>query len=289
MHGYTFANSKDLKRASVKRELFSSKNTNGRILIVGGSTTYHGAPAQAALAALRTGAGYVVNCVPRGIVREVRSVSANTIVMPLKGNIISMKDIPMLIDRLDRSGCLVIGPGLGRDTRASKPAMKLFEYCMANGKMLVIDADALRILANSRKKLNKKCIVTPNRHELLMFYDKKIDDKDTNSRISAAIAVSKRLNACVLLKGHTPIVTDGKKVKVIKSRSAALATMGTGDVLTGIVGAYAAKTGDSFLAAVAGAYLQATIGDALHAKMGNHIIASDVVDYIPKVLKKIDK
>ena len=93
----------------------------------------------------------------------------------------------------------------------------------------------------------------------------------------------------MLLKGHETVVTDGKRTKIIRAKSSALAVMGTGDVLSGMIGAYAAKNNDLFVAGVAGAYLHAMIGDALYKEKGNHILASDVVDGIPKILKKFDK
>ena len=132
-------------------------------------------------------------------------------------------------------------------------------------------------------------IITPNKSEFGLFYKEKIDDKDLSARINASIWVSKMLNVNVLLKGHDTIVTDGNRVKVIRARSSALAVMGTGDTLTGIIGAYATRNKDVFVAGVAGAYLHAVIGDRLHKEKGNHILASDVVNSIPRVLKRYDR
>ena len=289
------ATAKDLQLATVKRSIYSSKTGNGKIVIVGGSERYHGSPAlassaaHAVLAALRVGIGYAVEYAPKSVTQATRSVSPDLIVMPLSGNNLSPKDIPMLARDLKLSGSLVIGPGIGRRNETAKAVIELIDRIKGSGKKCVIDADALYALAKSKKKLGKNFIITPNQRELKLFYDKDLNESDTNARKEAAIRVSKALDCVVLLKGHETVVTDGKRTKIIRAKSSALAVMGTGDVLSGMIGAYAAKNNDLFVAGVAGAYLHAMIGDALYKEKGNHILASDVVDGIPKILKKFDK
>ncbi len=285
---------KDLRAASARRGLYSSKRDNGKIVIVGGSERYHGAPALASnaayavLAALRVGIGYVVEYVPRSAVLATRSVSPNLIVMPLSGRNLGTKDVPALIRDLRLSKCLVLGPGLGRGADTGKAVIELVDYIKESGKMAVVDADALYALGRHRRKLNKNFLVTPNGDELGFFQKERMRTNAINERAKAALELSKMLNANVLLKGHEVVITDGKMVKLVKSRSSALATMGTGDVLSGIIGAYAANN-RMFVAAVAGAYLHSMIGDRLYKAMGNHILASDVVDAIPAALRRFDK
>ena len=128
-----------------------------------------------------------------------------------------------------------------------------------------------------------------NASELNFFYSKKAGPKDLHARIGAAINLSRLLDSNVLLKGHEDIITDGRRVKITNSNSSALATMGTGDVLAGMIGAYTVHNRDVLTAAVAASYLHKVIGDRLHKEKGNHILASDVVEYIPKLLKRFDK
>ncbi len=292
---YSLASSKDLRLASRKRDLYSSKRDNGKVMIVGGSEDYHGAPALALtaayslLGALRIGIGYAVAYVPRSVLTANRSVSADIIVKPTSGNNLNLNDIPMLKKGIDSSDCLVIGMGIGRSAKTLLAASKLVSCACTKRKRIVIDADAIRAIKRHKVKLNKDVVITPNDSEFRLFYGKVLGKMDLNSRIAASITVSKSLNCNVLLKGHKTIVTDGKRTKVISSRSTALAVMGTGDVLAGIIGGFASKNDDMFIAAVAGAYLHRTIGDALYKNRGTHILASDVVDYIPKVLKRFDK
>lgn len=290
-----YASDKDLRLASAPRDKYSTKRMNGKLVIVGGSERFHGAPALASnaayavLAALRVGIGYAVEYVPRSVVTATRSVSPDIIVMPLYGNNLTSRDIPRLVKDLKWSECLVLGPGLGKSDETCKAVIKLIDYIKGAGKRAVIDADALYALNKYRRKLNMNFLITPNKEEFEFFHKGKIKDSDMQARIDAAIKVSHDLNANVLLKGHESIVTDGKRVKIVDSESSALAVMGTGDTLAGIIGGYLTKNRDIFTSAVAGAYLHATIGDILYKEKGNHILASDVVDYIPDLLKRYDR
>lgn len=289
-----YATSKELRRAIKGRDPYSSKTKNGRLLIIGGSETYHGAPALAAnaaynsLAALRSGTGYVTVYVPRGILNVERGVSPNNIIRPLSGNHLNLNDFKMLANSINKVDCVVIGNGMGREADSLKCASKLINYAIKNSKNIIIDADGIYAIWKYAKQLNKCALLTPNEKEFGLFYRKEVSEKDINSRMEAAKAIARKLNCNLLLKGHNTVITDGKDSRVVRAKSAALATMGSGDVLAGLIGGFASR-GNIFDSAVAAAYVHAAIGDSLHKKEGNHIIASDVVDCIPFILKKFEK
>jgi hydroxyethylthiazole kinase-like uncharacterized protein yjeF len=288
------ASKKDVKLAYKQRILYSDKYLNGKVVVIGGGTSYHGAPVLAAtaayntLAALRVGAGYAITCVPKSIALAVRKISPNLIVRPLIGQYLNLQDLETLKTVTKRANSVVIGPGLGRYRETLDAVAEFIDYITASGKNLIVDADALYAVKRV-KKLGKNVLITPNRYELRLFYPYKMLLTDLSSRIKAARIVANKLNSTVLLKGHKTVVSDGERVKVIPATSAALATMGTGDVLAGIIGGFAAMSKDMFDAAVAGTYVHTLIGDRLHRRMGDHIIATDVVDAIPKVIKEFDK
>jgi len=290
---YSIANRNDLHKASNRRDIYSSKGMNGRITIVGGNEVYHGAPALASnsaymvLAALRIGVGYVTEFVPKQNLVETRAISPNIIVRPLKGRHLTPSDISVINESIDHSECLVIGPGIGLEKETMKAAIKLFDYARKKSKKVVIDAGSIHTL-NNRIKLDRNFVITPNSGESELLLNNKLDDRNLSKRIKAALKISDIYNVNVILKGHDSVITDGNRVKVVKSKSAALGVMGSGDVLAGMVGGYAAKNSDMFVAAVAAEYLHSTIGDILYKKMGNHILPTDVIDYIPKVLKNLD-
>ncbi|MDE1851031.1 MAG: NAD(P)H-hydrate dehydratase, partial [Candidatus Micrarchaeota archaeon] len=284
----------DLYLASVPRGKYSSKKENGKAVIIGGSKNIHGAPSLASnsaystLAALRVGIGYTITCVPRSIANIVRKVSPNIIVIETESQDISTADLPILQRAAKSADSVVIGPGLGRAQESLAAAASLVAYLSKLGKMLVVDADAIYSI-NSSIKLGSKTILTPNDKEFSHLSSTKMRKGNLKSRIRAAVRAANHFGTNILLKGHQTIVTDGKVVKIILSNSSALATMGTGDVLSGIIAGYAARKKDMLISATAGAYLHARIGDELYVDEGTHILASDIIERIPKIIKEFDK
>jgi NAD(P)H-hydrate epimerase len=281
----------DLRKATKGRNLNSSKRDSGTVVVIGGGRYYHGAPALASnaahtmLAALRTGAGYTVSYVPKSVATAVRSVSPNVIVKTFSKDSLMASDLRSIKEGTIRAGSVVVGPGLGNESKTAGAIIGLIKMLSKRGTKTVIDADALGPVSRLNCKLGRNFIITPNEKEFRNFYKGRLT-MNTKNRAHAAVAVSQKLGAVVLLKGHSTIVTDGTRVKVINSNTAALATMGSGDVLSGIIGAYACWNDDLFLAAVAGAFLNAKVGDHLYSKMGNHAIASDIYGEIPNWLKR---
>ena len=287
------AGMKDLRLASTPRSLYSDKRQNGRILVIGGSSRFHGAPvlvsnaAYLTLAAMRVGAGYAVTCVPKSILSPVRKLSPNLIVRPLSGENLNSRDLQELKGEAQRADCIVIGPGLGRSRATVRTVARLIAYCLKLEKRLLIDADAILAVRSLRGRLGRNVLLTPNDREFHMLSRAGLADREM--RIDAVKKLASRLGANVLLKGHVTVISDGRRVKLVESRTATLATMGTGDVLSGIIGGYMTRNGNAFVSAVAGAYLQVKIGDLLYNEKGYHAIATDVLDYIPRILKKYDR
>ena len=284
---------KELRLAATPRSRFSNKRTNGRILIIGGSSRFHGAPvlvsnaAYLTLAAMRVGTGYAITCVPKSVLSPVRKLSPNLIVRPLSGENLSGRDLPELMSEAERADCIVIGPGLGRSAATLHAVAKLVSYCLKLDKKLLLDADAILAAGAVHRKLGSNALITPNDSEFHRLSKAELTGR--NARIEAAKRLALKLGTNVLLKGHATVITDGKQTKIVEPRTATLATMGTGDVLSGIIGGYMALNGNVFLSACAGAYLQAMVGDLLYKEKGYHAIATDVLDYIPRILKKYDR
>ncbi len=181
-----------------------------------------------------------------------------------------------------------MGPGIVRRNDSMQTVSKVIEYSLKYGKRVVVDADAIYAVAKFKTPLNKNAILTPNQKEFEMLCGSKMGES-LSGRMNSVLKLARKLHTNILLKGHETIVSDGTRKKIVRAKSSALAVMGTGDVLSGIIGAFAVKNKDLFVCGVAGAYLHDKIGDELYLKMGNHILASDVVDRIPKMLKGFDK
>ncbi|MCL5427966.1 MAG: NAD(P)H-hydrate dehydratase [Candidatus Marsarchaeota archaeon] len=289
----TAATDRDIAKATKARDVYGSKKDNGRVAVIAGSSEYHGAPALAAnaaynaLAALRVGIGYVYLYVPASIINPVRALSPSTIVKAFGRRGIGGGSLAEIRAQLERVDAVVIGMGLGRGRPSLRMASKIIGFAVAGGKKAVVDADAIYAVRDAGR-LNGGVVLTPQDREFEWLSGKSANRHPLKERIALASSLSERLGCCILLKGHDTVVTDGSSAKVIRSGSSSLATMGTGDVLSGIIGGYMAAGAGSFDAAVAGAYVHARIGDLLHRKMGNHILPSDVVDAIPTILKRFD-
>ena len=285
----------DLEAAARPRMLQSNKYANGRVLIIGGSKYFHGAPSLAAnsaynaLSSLRIGAGYAVVLAPSEIIDIVRKASPNLIARSFGKETIGEGDLDSAKQEIEKSDAIAIGMGIGREPSTLRMTQQLIKHALALNKKIVIDADALYAL-HGAGLLNSNAAVTPQEKEFEELYGKKPEpENELSSRAKEAIELAKRLNANVILKGHTSIITDGKLLKLNTADTSALATMGTGDVLSGIIAGYAATGTEMFKACVAGAYLHAKAGDALALEKGRHILASDIIDAIPKIIKEYDK
>lgn len=291
--GFTFATRKDLEKATRPRGLFSSKGENGHVMIVAGSSEYHGAPTLASaaayntLAALRIGTGYAFLYVPKRIEAVTRSLSPNLIIRTFGRNTIGDEKPDSAAKAIPKVECIAIGMGIGREKKTLQNAAFLIGKAVFLRKKVVVDADAIYCIRHV-KQLNKGVVITPQDKEFSELSGRP-PSKALAERAKQAASLAAKLNCVILLKGHITIVTDGKKTKAIRSRSSALAVMGTGDVLSGIIAGYMATGADAFDAAVAGAYLHSKIGDLLNREMGNHILASDVADKIPHAIKRFDR
>ena len=288
---YAVARAADFLKLDKRRDVFSTKRSNGRVMVFGGSSRYHGAVALASLAALKAGAGYVVSMVPKKILVEERAVSPNIIVMPSGMSHLSFGKAAM--GEIEKSDSVIIGPGAGRDPPTLRAYASAITYACLAGKNLVIDADGLLAINGSINSGRKENVVlTPNDKEAKALAGTAVDAEGPSSmpkRIKIAIHIARTYNASVILKGHKSIVTDGARVKVIVPKTATLATMGTGDVLSGILSFYLLQSSNAFDAAVGAAYLHAMVGDYIAANFGEHAIASDIIDNIPATISWISR
>jgi NAD(P)H-hydrate epimerase len=284
-----------LKFAAIPRKRFGSKRDNGSVVIIGGSSAYHGAPVLASLAvsqslaALRIGIGYAVLYVPESILNVARKLSPNVIIRQFGIDNIGEGSLRDVYESIEKADVVIIGTGIGRKKSSLNSSARIIDYSITHDKKVVVDADAIYSV-KFLKKTGSKMLVTPQKYEFEELSGRIPEDEhNMKGRIAGAENAARRLGCCLLLKGHNTIVTDGEETRIICPHRSTLATMGTGDVLSGMIGGYAASGADIFNSGIAAAYLHAKIGDKLYAEKGNHILASDVVDSIPEIIKKYDK
>ena len=282
----------DLFLASPKRSRFADKNANGRLILIGGSDIYIGAVVAAAIAALRTGAGYAITYVPRHQAEAARRLSTNAVIKPMKGMHLSDGDLPVLESEFQKADAIAIGMGLGTESESLDAAAKIIEYASSIGKPVVVDADAIAAIGHAKLKNPNLVIATPHDREFFKLTGIQLPKESSTNldkRIEAAISESKRTRINILLKGHNTVIAGGGRLKINIASSSVLGKMGTGDVLSGIIGAYAAMGAEPFRAAAAGAYLHMRAGELLAMEKGYHILASDIIEQIPRIAKEFDR
>jgi len=235
------------------------KYTRGHVVVMGGAMP--GASLLSAMAAQRSGAGYVT-LVGDGAAGPASIVHRKT-------------DLASVLED-DRVGALVIGPGLGRD----RTARTLLDKALLGGRPLVLDADALMLLAGGGlgrlTRLPTLPVLTPHDGEFKALFGDL-----PGSRIDRARTAAKRAEAIVILKGPDTIVAapDGRAA-IGEPAPSWLASAGTGDVLAGVTGACLARGLDPFDAACAAVWLHAEAG----RRAGPALIADDLVGHLSSVL-----
>ncbi len=268
-----------------RRVAGSNKFTSGRVLVAGGSPGLTGAPCLAALAAARAGAGYVTVCVPASLslVFESRLLEQMTIALPDSDGGLKPEAIePLAAAARSHAGALVLGPGLGRAEHTAAFVRGLLD---AVSMPVVLDADGLNAFAGEIDSLGgRAAVLTPHEGELGRLLGVGASTISAR-RLHHAREAAARSGAVVVLKGNDTLVAapDGS-VAVSPGGTPALATAGTGDVLSGVVAALLAKWIDPFTAACAAVRLHAMAGVHAAVRHGAEgVIASDVIDSLSAV------
>jgi hydroxyethylthiazole kinase-like uncharacterized protein yjeF len=269
-----------------------SKFKSGVVVIAGGSRGLTGAPTMVALAAQRTGAGYVQVAVPESAEQalELRLLEAMTKGCPDNDDGMHTEaGAETVLGMAERAGCVVLGPGIGKGDDPSAFARALAERVEIP---LLIDADGLNALAGGLEILRARrapTVLTPHEGELGRLLE--VDSGEVAARrLDHARAAAERSGAIVVLKGDDSLVVRPEgPVAISPGATPALATAGTGDVLSGVIGALLAKEVEPFAAAAAGVLAHAHAGKQAAARHGaDHVIAGDVIEAIPAAFRELN-
>ncbi len=260
------------------------KGDFGRLLVVGGSEVFSGAPALVALAALRTGVDIAYVAAPHRTAYAISSMSPNLITIKLEGDHLNSRNVSVIKPYLKTMNAVAIGPGLGLH-RETRNAVK--EIVKAAEKMkipLLLDADGLKAFAEYKWKMRSPFVLTPHAGEYRILTGKE-PSEDLDKKAAEVQINAKNLGGVILLKGKVDVVSDGKRVKLNFTGNPGMTVGGTGDVLSGIVGTFLAQGADPFEAAVAGAFINGAAGDFVREKKGFHMVPTDILKWIPRVME----
>ena len=274
----------DIRFLLPKRAPHSHKGTYGRLLVAAGSRGMCGAAYFAALAAYRAGAGLVELFTP--------DVNVPVLQGKIPEAIVTSSDeggAQLFRQRLKDCSACVIGPGLGQ----SIDAVRLVEEALESDTPLVIDADAMNIIAanddfKERLKSRKaESVITPHAGEMSRFTGKSIAEVMADP-ITTARDISHEYGVVCVMKNSATVVASGDCVFVNPTGCSALAKGGSGDVLAGIIGAFLAEGAHGTDAAAAGVYLHGLAGEIAAEELSEYsVLATDTANSISKALKKI--
>jgi ADP-dependent NAD(P)H-hydrate dehydratase / NAD(P)H-hydrate epimerase len=262
-----------------RRSPEDTKYSSGHVVVIGGSPGLSGAPCLSALAALRADAGYVTLAGPKPIVPVFENWVLEAVKRPLPASAYGLMTdaaIDPALELAAKAGAVAVGPGLGR----SEGTRALVRGLLAEAPLpVVVDGDALWELEPDDWPAPR--VLTPHSGELARLLGEESSWVDAH-RLEAVRRAVERFDCVVLLKGTgTLIAAPGKRV-LVNGGHPSLATAGTGDVLTGIIGAFLAKGVEPRLATAAAA--TAHHWAAIEASVDAGLIASDLLDALPAAL-----
>jgi len=262
----------------------STKFSSGQVTIAGGSRGLTGAVQMSSRAAIRAGAGYATVAVPADLesIFELGQPEVMSVGCPGGDGCLAPASAKSLLRAFERAVAGVFGPGLGRDPASVELAREVLGAIEAP---LVLDADGLNAFAGELGPIAAReapTVLTPHAGELGRLLGRS-SEEISDHRLAAAREAARASGAVVVLKGDDTIVTDGERVAVNTVSAPALATAGTGDVLSGIAAAMLARGLEPFAAACAAVLAHARAGRDAAARIGaaESVIATDVIDSIP--------
>jgi ADP-dependent NAD(P)H-hydrate dehydratase / NAD(P)H-hydrate epimerase len=266
-----------------RRGPHSTKFSSGQVTIAGGSRGLTGAVRMSSLAAIRAGAGYATVAVPADLepIFEVGQPEVMSVGCPGGDGCLMPASAKTLLRAFERAAAGVLGPGLGRDPGSVELAREALPAIEAP---LVLDADGLNAFAGELDLIAAReapTLLTPHAGELGRLLGRSSQEVDEH-RLEAARAAARASAAVVVLKGDDTIVTDGERIAVNALSAPALATAGTGDVLSGIAAAMLARGLEPFAAACAAVLAHVRAGRDAGQRIGaaESVIATDVIDSI---------
>jgi hydroxyethylthiazole kinase-like uncharacterized protein yjeF len=273
----------DVIKATKSREPEAHKGEFGRLLVVGGSNTFSGAPALASLAALRTGVDIVTIASPEKTAIAISSMSPALITVKLKGKRLTSNNISVIQNQLESATALVLGPGLGLHDETKEAVNEIIEHVEKTKIPMLLDADGIKAFTDFKRKLECAFVLTPHAREYEILTGEQLP-KYLDEKAKAIQKTAKKLGAIILLKGPVDIISDGIQTKFNFTGNAAMTVGGTGDVLSGIVGGLLAMGIEAFDAAVAGAFINGAAGDFVAIDKGCHMLPTDLLEWIPAVM-----
>ncbi len=273
----------DVETCLGERSPYSKKGDFGRLLVIGGSEVYTGAPALVGLAALRAGADLVYVAAPEKTAETISTISPNLITIKMSGRHFNQGNLGELESIIRKVDAVALGPGMGLHKESSRATKSLIKRLQELKKTTLIDADALKFLTISTSKMNFPVVLTPHAGEFESLTSRKVSNELEN-RIMEVKKFAKQTNTIVLLKGRVDTISDGSRVRLNLTGNPGMTVGGTGDILSGIIASLLAQRCNPFESTIAGAFINGAAGDFAYEKKGFHLLPTDLLDEISRIM-----
>ncbi len=276
------------------RSSYCHKGSRGKVLVVGGSPGYFGAGKLAAETALRSGAGLVSLLLPESVANTLSTELCEVIAHFYPDNNLESFVESRLETFLSGWDSIVLGPGLSQSENAKKLTVGVLRFSKKLEKPIVIDADALNILSgidNYPALLGKHCVLTPHPGEMARLTKSDVEVIE-GARFEVTTALSERCQSTVILKGGRSVISSAAgELSVSPVSTPVLATAGSGDVLSGVIGMLLSRGFSPFEASSAGVFIHGSAGELLqddHPE-GVGVVSGDISQAISQVIVKVIK
>jgi NAD(P)H-hydrate epimerase len=272
----------DVIQAISPRSPFAKKGDFGRLLVIGGSNEFIGAPILASMGALRSGVDLVYLAAPPPVITAAASLCPDLIPITLSNETLTNADLPIIEEVIPRVDALLIGPGLGEHHETLDTIGKVHSLAKKHGRPMVLDADALKVVTRLMK-IKANTILTPHAGEFRRIAGFEIT-KSLLQRAQQVRDLAKKLKCIILLKGPVDIVTSRLDTRLNWTGHPVMSVGGTGDVLAGLVAGFRAQRIDPYLSACVGAFVNGAAGLLAFQEKGAGLIARDLIAYIPRII-----
>lgn len=293
---YRWIRAEDVAALLPARDRDAHKGAFGHVLIAGGSRGMSGALCLAGRAALRCGVGLATLAAPLSSQPVVAGFApeAMTLALPEREGMPTEEAARLAADRANRCSAVCIGPGLGRGEDAARFVFALAAQCE---RPIVVDADALNAIAAEPERwrpASRETVLTPHPGECARLLGTSVAEVQSD-RLGAVRLLASRYRAVAVLKGASTLVADGREnageatpITVNTTGNPGMATGGSGDALTGVIGAFLAFGLPAYEAAAAGVYVHGRAGDLAAARLGvDGLLAGDIAEAVGAVLAEL--
>jgi NAD(P)H-hydrate epimerase len=277
----------DARKLFPRRDANSHKGMNGRVMIVGGSKDYYGAPMLSGLGAANAGADLVYLFVPECNFDVTRSIYPDFIVRTFPGDCLDMKGVEPILEFSKKCDVILMGPGLGEREETFEALQKIVKNLEIP---TVLDASAIQVFQKIKEMpLPQQIVITPHHNEFEALTGKDIKIAGSMSgKIVLLRTIATDLKINILLKGPVDLIASEEGEVVSNSTgNAGMTVGGTGDVLSGFVASLIAQGAAPFAACKAATYLVGKAGDNLYKQKGYGFSASDLALEIPYTVKSV--